>query len=63
MGTVFGQTESEIQRHDGDRPIGSVFDLFGDEYGKNFYHKNIKCDIPFHLSTPGRTPDRANACK
>jgi len=55
MGTVLGQTESEIKRHDGNRPIGFVFDLFGKGYGGDLCHRDIECDIPFRLSTPGRT--------
>ena len=61
--TVLGQTESEIKRHHGDRLIGFVFDLFGKGYGKDLCHRDIECDIPFRLSTPGRTrtdPQRAD---
>lgn len=63
MEAVLGQAEPEIKRHDGDWVIGSVFVLFGDGYGGDFCHQDIECDIPFRLSIPGRTPDRANAYK
>lgn len=41
MGTVFGQAEPKIHRHDGDRAIGPVFVLFRDGYGGNFCHRDI----------------------
>lgn len=56
MGTVLGQAEPEVKRHDGDRITGPVFVFWGDGYGGIFNHQDIECDILFGLSTPGRTP-------
>jgi hypothetical protein len=63
MGTVLGQAEPEIKRHNGDRGIGIVFVLLGVGYGGYFCHQAIACDIPFRLSIPGCIQDKVNAYK
>ena len=50
MGTVLGQAEPEIKRHDRNRATGPVCVLFGDGYGGDLCHQDIRCNIPFRLS-------------